>query len=91
MMAPNANPSDGLFDVIVLKDAQRLEMVTTMNKVYTGRHLSHSKVSSWRGAHIRVEGERTGPERVLIEADGEVFGCLPADFKVIPQAFQVKV
>ena len=84
--APNADPSDGLFDIVSLEGLSRLEMAG-MTSLYSGKHLSHPKVAFWQGRRVVADGT---PE-CLIEADGEVFGSLPATFEIVPAAFRVKV
>lgn len=90
MVAPNADPCDGKFDIISIDDASKLEMLA-MTSIYKGQHLDHPNVTSWQGVTVHVDGAATGPERVVIEADGEVFGALPATFSVVPGAFEIKV
>ena len=90
MVAPNADPCDGKFDVVAIEGASRFQMIT-MTSVYKGEHLDHPNVTSWQGSTVHVDGCASGPDRVVIEADGEVFGSLPATFSVVPGAFGIKV
>jgi YegS/Rv2252/BmrU family lipid kinase len=85
---PNADPSDGLFDVVTLEGAGRLELVR-MTSIYKGQHLDHPKVSVTRGRVVELQLE--APADSALEADGEVFGSLPARFEILPQAFRIKV
>lgn len=86
-IAPNASPSDGLFDVIIVGDMTRPELVMNLPRVYRGIHLTHPKVSSFRARRVRV----TSGDRVLLELDGEQPGTSDGEFTVIPSALRVRV
>lgn len=85
--APEAEPDDGLFDIVTIGDIGFLEVVMNLRKFTKGTHLSHPKISHWRAKRV----EASSDERVLIEMDGEVIGTLPASFEVLPMALRVKV
>jgi diacylglycerol kinase (ATP) len=84
-IAPNAELDDGLFDVITLGDVGRIELIRNVPGVYRGAHLQHPKVTAERGAEIYVEAR----ERVMLQADGELLGEIPALFRVLPGALTV--
>jgi YegS/Rv2252/BmrU family lipid kinase len=84
--APNALPGDGQFDVVMITDQSVIGMLS-MTSIYSGKHLKKTCVDSWRGQV--VEASATAP--CFIEADGEVFGSLPARFEIVPSAFRMKV
>ena len=43
-LAPDARQDDGLFDVVLIGDVNKLDFLTTAPKLYSGRYLSHPKV-----------------------------------------------
>lgn len=86
-IAPHADLTDGLFDVIILGDLNKPELVQNLPKVYNGTHLTHPKVSEHRAREVRVVSQ----ERMLIQADGELVGMAPATFRLLPQAIRVKI
>jgi len=86
-IAPHADLQDGLFDVIILGDLNKLEFTQNVPKVYNGTHLTHPKVSEHRAREVRVVSQ----ERMLIQADGELVGMAPATFRLLPQAIRVKI
>ena len=89
-IAPGADPADGLFDVVIMRDVSRIETMRNLPKVYAGRHLENSKVTVVRGRKVTaVPIEKIGGEPVLIEVDGESPGRLPATFEILPRAIQV--
>lgn len=82
MIAPDAVLDDGRFDVITVGDVGRLELVYNVPGIYRGAHLRHPKVRVERAGHVQVESE----QKVLIQADGELLGLVPAEFQVLPRA-----
>lgn len=81
-IAPHAVLNDGRFDVVTLGDVSRLELVYNIPGVYSGTHLRNPKVKVERARLVRVESD----QRVLIQADGELLGLVPALFQIIPGA-----
>lgn len=88
-IAPYAKLDDGLFDVVLVESMKFLEFCRNILKIYSGSHLSHPKVSLIRGKEIEISPESSEKD-VLIEADGELIGKLPATFELVPQSFLVK-
>ncbi|MFA6033613.1 MAG: diacylglycerol kinase family protein [Myxococcota bacterium] len=88
MIAPEASLYDGLFDVVILGDMTKLEMMKNGSKVYTGTHMPHPKIRHLRAR--KVVAEPVNPaDKVLLDVDGEAPGMLPATFEVLPGALTV--
>ena len=87
MLAPEARPDDGLFDVVLIGDIGRLDFLTTAPKIYKGRHVGHPKVEVVRSARVEVDAVELLP----IEVEGEQVGTTPAVFEVVPGALRVRV
>jgi diacylglycerol kinase (ATP) len=87
MLAPEASPDDGLFDVVLIGDVGKLDFLTTAPKIYKGRHVSHSKVEVVRSARVEVDAD----DRLPIEVEGEQIGTTPAVFEIVPGALRVRV
>jgi YegS/Rv2252/BmrU family lipid kinase len=85
-MAPSASPTDGVFDVIVIKDAGKIETMRGINDILAGKHLDNGnpKMELLYGKRITV----TSPEKVRIDLDGEDVGFLPALFEIQPGAIE---
>jgi len=88
-IAPDADPSDGRFDVVVLGDMTRPETVLLSPKIYQGRHAEHRKVHVTRGALVEAEPVRKS-EHVLIDMDGETPGRLPIRARVAAGALTIR-
>jgi len=87
MMCPEAEPDDGLFDVLLIGDLTKRDLIVTLPKTYKGRHLPHPKAELLRGATVAVEA----PEPLPIELDGEQPGTTPVRFDVVPKALRLRV
>jgi YegS/Rv2252/BmrU family lipid kinase len=89
MMAPGADPSDGLFDVIMVGDVGIVENIRGLAKIKAGKHLDEDnpKLTLVRGRKVEV----TSPAQVLVEMDGEQPGQLPASFEIMPSALRMIV
>jgi diacylglycerol kinase family enzyme len=86
-MAPDAEPDDGLLDVLLIGDISKLDLALTMPKVYRGSHLPHPKAELLRGAAVVVEAAEPLP----VELDGEQPGTTPVRFDVVPRALRLRV
>jgi diacylglycerol kinase (ATP) len=87
MLAPEARPDDGLFDVVLIGDVGKLDFLTTAPKIYRGGHVGHPKVEVLRSARVEVDAH----EHLPIEIDGEQVGTTPATFEVVPGALRLRV
>ncbi|MCL6580460.1 MAG: diacylglycerol kinase family lipid kinase [Firmicutes bacterium] len=86
-IAPLAVMDDGLFDVVVVGDLGRLELVLNIAKVYRGAHLDHPKVRMWRGRTVGIRGAQPA----LLDLDGEQPGRTDAIFTLLPGLLDVIV
>jgi YegS/Rv2252/BmrU family lipid kinase len=87
LIAPEAEPDDGLFDVLLIGDITKRDFVLNVGKIYRGTHLSHPKIDLLRTATVSVDAEVAVP----IELDGEQPGTTPARFEVVPGALRLRV
>jgi diacylglycerol kinase (ATP) len=87
LLAPDAEPDDGLFDVVLIGDINKRDFVTTSPKIYKGTYVRHPKVDVLRATAVTVDA----PERLPIELDGEQVGTTPARFEIVPRALRVRV
>ena len=87
LIAPDAEPDDGLFDVLVIGDITKRDFVLNVGKIYRGTHLSHPKIELLKSSTVSVDAEVALP----IELDGEQPGTTPARFEVLPRALRLRV
>lgn len=86
-MCPEADPSDGLFDVLALGHLTKRDLAFTLPKAYSGSHLPHPKAELLRGRVVTVDAEEPLP----LQIDGEQPGTTPARFEVVPSALRLRV
>ena len=56
MLCPDAEPDDGLFDVLVIGDVKKRDLLFVLPKTYRGKHLPHPRLELLRGRV--VDGRR---------------------------------
>lgn len=84
---PDALMNDGLLDVCIVEALSKPAFLRAFPRVFVGSHTTHPRVRMRRGSRVQVEANR----RVLVYADGELVGSLPAIFEIHPAALPVVV
>jgi diacylglycerol kinase (ATP) len=84
-VAPEARLDDGLFNLVVIGDVSKKEVLTNVTRLYRGTIAEHPKVRTFPARSI----ELTSDEEVFIDLDGELVGRLPARFQILPQKLPV--
>jgi diacylglycerol kinase (ATP) len=87
MICPEAEPDDGLFDVLLIGDLTKRDLLMTLPKTYRGKHLPHPKAELLRGATVTVDA----PSPLPVELDGEQPGTTPVRFELVPGALRIRV
>ncbi len=82
---PEALPDDGLFDITVIREMGRIEIIKSLQLLYDGTIMSHPKVDGYRSNNLKV----TSDSLLYIEADGESLGHTPVEFSIIPSAVNI--
>jgi YegS/Rv2252/BmrU family lipid kinase len=86
-MVPEAEPDDGLLDVLLIGDLTKRDLLLTMPKTYRGTHLPHPKATLLRGTTVEIDA----PEPLPVELDGEQPGTTPIRFEIVPRAVRLRV
>ena len=86
-VAPNADLTDGLLDVLMINDLSKPDLLWSLPRVYKGTHLTHPKVTIKRAREIDI---RSG-QQMSLQADGELIGEAPAHFYILPAALSIAV
>ncbi len=79
LMAPAARVDDGLFDVVVVNDIVKVDLMLIFAKIYSGRHLNHPKFSLYRSRSVRIDT----PINLSKMFDGDIYGQTPVNAKVL--------
>lgn len=81
--APGAMLDDGLLEVVVLESVSKKAFLTRiMPKVFSGRHVLESTVSTFAAAAARISADRP----FAMYADGDPIGQLPVTVRALPGA-----
>jgi diacylglycerol kinase family enzyme len=88
MFSPAARVDDGLLDVVIASQLTRAALVREMARIHSGGHVKNPRVSISRGARVRIE-HLTDADALAVEADGDVRGHTPLEFRVLPGALKV--
>lgn len=91
MIAPDAEPDDGLLEVIVVQGRSKLKLLADIRLLYSGAHRNHPSCIFLRGKTVTVEplGD-PDVNAAFLDVDGESPGRIPASFSVIPGAITVR-
>jgi YegS/Rv2252/BmrU family lipid kinase len=82
---PDAIPDDGLFDITVIREMGKIEIIRSLQLLYDGTIMSHPKVDGYRSNNLKV----TSDVKLFVEADGESLGHTPVEFSIIPSAVKI--
>jgi len=82
LIAPEASPWDGKFDVCLIENASKLEVLKTLPKVYSGKHIYHPKVKTFKAEYLEI----TSTGNMPVEMDGEIFYTDRLKIEMIPRS-----
>ncbi|HLN21539.1 MAG TPA: diacylglycerol kinase family protein [Bacteroidales bacterium] len=82
---PDAIPDDGMFDLTVINDMGKIEIIRNLGLLYDGTILSHPKIDGYRCRRISI----TSKAPMYLDADGETLGHTPAEFSIIPAGIRI--
>lgn len=89
-VAPDAEPTDGAFDVVAMGDLTWLRSFGLTRHIYRGSHVHLDGVVTARGREVRAEPLSVSGE-ALIDLDGETPGRLPLTARVAPSALRIRI
>lgn len=85
-IAPHADPSDGLLDVVIIEKVGPIAALGLLRGVFTGTHETHPAVRVERCSRVDI----AGPE-LTAYGDGDPLGPLPLTCEVRPASLDVIV
>jgi diacylglycerol kinase (ATP) len=83
-ICPDADPTDGLLDVVVGGRFTRRELMRIKPRVYAGTHVTHPLVSTYRAKTVEMAAED-----ITVYVDGERGIALPLTVEAVPGAVRV--
>ncbi|HKR60520.1 MAG TPA: diacylglycerol kinase family protein [Pyrinomonadaceae bacterium] len=90
MLSPQAESDDGKLDVVTASGLDRLEVVRELPRIHSGGHIKNPKVRIVQGQQARIETFSPN-DALLIEADGNVRGKTPVEFRIMPGALKIVI
>jgi diacylglycerol kinase (ATP) len=87
MIAPNADPTDGLIEYVRWSPIGRLGLIWTLPRLFTGTHIHHRKAT--RAATKRIDFELAGPVNVMVDGESMRLEC--QSLEILPAALDVIV
>ena len=85
-IAPEASVTDGLLDVVIIRDLERREILNYLKALRAQMHLDLPKVQILQGKRIELGGRRRN-----VHCDDAAIGQTPCTVEVHPGALQVLV
>lgn len=89
-VAPNAQISDGMFDVVIMEDWNLWEKLKYSPRLYNSTILSCPKITHFRAKKIVILPQE-GENEVYIDCDGEDVGTIPMTLEILPSAVRFTV
>jgi diacylglycerol kinase (ATP) len=83
-MCPDADPTDGMLDVVIAHRMSRLTLIRLRPRAYRGTHVEHRLVDTYRARTVALSAEG-----VVTYADGERCLPLPVTITCVPGALSV--
>jgi diacylglycerol kinase (ATP) len=83
-ICPNADPSDGMLDVVIAGRVGRAALMRIKPKVYAGAHLAHPLVTSYRAKTVELDADG-----IIAYVDGERSSALPVTVVAVPGALSL--
>lgn len=84
-LAPNAELTDGFFDLVTVREQSKLRFLTALPKVYKGTHIEMDAVTIKHARSVEVSADRP----LKVYADGDQIAELPVELKTLPRALKV--
>jgi YegS/Rv2252/BmrU family lipid kinase len=86
--APRADFSDGLLDVVILKNSGSLKMLDDFVNIREGDYSKEDDVIYKQAKKVSIISKE---RNVSVVIDGEPIGILPATFQVLPNALAIRL
>jgi diacylglycerol kinase family enzyme len=90
MLSPQAKIDDGKLDVVTASGLNRASVVRELTRIHEGGHVANPKVRIVQGEGVSIE-TFSSEDAMPIEADGNVRGLTPVEFRVMPAALRFVV
>ncbi len=86
LFAPNAISNDGMFDIVIIKNMSRFEVILNLYNLFKGSYIRHPKVESHKASEFSVIVPDSHQMSVKTQADGELYLHGPYHFSICKKA-----
>jgi len=86
-IATGADPTDGIFEIVVIGNMQPWQIVYHLPKVFKGTHYQHPQIHHYRGQQVNIITEN----KVLLDVDGEDPGTSPVSIEIMPGVLPIYI
>jgi len=87
-IVPHARPDAGKLSVTAVKPLTKLGVLLFSHEFYSGKLHLHKKAVSFQTENVRIV-PADPHETILLEAEGEILGKLPATFSILKKAIKI--
>ena len=87
MLSPRAQIDDGKLDVVTASGLTRAAVIRELPRIHAGGHVANPNVKITQGRQVRIE-TFSAEDALLIEADGNVRGRTPVEFRILPASLR---
>ncbi len=82
-IAPDAKLDDGQFELVIFANVSVIDYIRNFSKLRKAERIAHPEVHYYRTDHLWVEPDG---QVVVVEADGEIEGQAPLEYRCLPGA-----
>ena len=81
----DAQIDDGFFDLCIIKKPKPFTLLSTVFKIFSGKHKNDKNIVYAKGKNFKVEllGDKINPKFLHSDTDGNVGACLPLEITVL--------
>lgn len=88
MAAPKASVSDGLLDIVILKDSGSLKMLDDLVNIKDGDYANKPDILYRQAKKVLIKSKERD---VTVAIDGEPIGILPATFEILKRSLKIRM
>jgi len=89
-IAPDANISDGIFNIVTIAEFGMKDFLKYGTKLYGGEKVHNPQVTYTSGRKISIIPQ-TNSDIMYMDMDGEPIGKIPANIQILPSAIRLKI
>jgi diacylglycerol kinase (ATP) len=84
-MLPDAIPNDGYFDITLVKEVPKFQVIRNIKKIFDGTFVNLKWVKQFKAKNVIIFSK----DKIYLEADGENLGHSPFEFEILENALNV--